>query len=403
MSILRYSRERLQAAHAEAERLRDLDFPYAHAEDGLVVICQKLKERIEVLETLSENSDPTVIRAACSETLLRIDQSLRLLGFILRSTDTRNSFEVCGPLLRLARQVLDNDTKLIVSSEWILSPHVFPMQVLPGFVLMGLPASESDNPLLTPLAGHELGHTVWQKESLENEFARRIRLALDSAAKSRAADYKHIFGDELGSLYFPDNIAPAYIAALKQAEESFCDFLGIRLFSEAYLHAFAYLLAPGHQGPRSPSYPNMRRRIANMALAASTLGVVVPTEFETWFADGQEPVDPKSKFLVALADEAAQGLVPDLIATARQISDRRSISVRKQEQIAMALTAFQMLTPACGIGDLTSLMNAGWQAYHDETVFRELNPSERHDVLRELLLKSVEILEIETLTQGTGT
>ena len=35
---------------------------------------------------------------------------------------------------------------------------------------------------------------------------------------------------------------------LRQAEESFCDFIGVRLFHLSYLDAFAYLLSPGTVG-----------------------------------------------------------------------------------------------------------------------------------------------------------
>ena len=42
---------------------------------------------------------------------------------------------------------------------------------MPGFVLIGLPAQESSNPLLMPLAGHEMGHIVWDAENYSKQLS----------------------------------------------------------------------------------------------------------------------------------------------------------------------------------------------------------------------------------------
>jgi len=70
-------------------------------------------------------------------------------------------------------------TKLIVSSEWEFSPFVYrSITGFPGFVLIGLPATESSNPLVIPLAGHELGHSVWERNKLAGYFNSRIRQSI---------------------------------------------------------------------------------------------------------------------------------------------------------------------------------------------------------------------------------
>ena len=167
MLVLDYARERVKSFLQEIVRLKDCDFPHPHSKAAVDLISQVIGQRAATLDGLSPANSPDVIKVACSEAFIQIYNYHPLLGFILRSTNIRNSFEVYKPLLNISRQILGTDTKLILSSEWEFSPFVFnPISDLPSFVLMGLPACESGNPLLTPLAGHELGHTTWQKQNL---------------------------------------------------------------------------------------------------------------------------------------------------------------------------------------------------------------------------------------------
>jgi hypothetical protein len=52
----------------------------------------------------------------------------------------------------------------------------------------------------------------------------------------------------------PDAIAASINYAVRQAEELFCDLFSYALFGESYLHAFAYILAPGG-GACDSNYP----------------------------------------------------------------------------------------------------------------------------------------------------
>src|SRR5439155_22334513 len=132
------------------------------------------ERKLQRLEAFAPGSDLSIISQECRVTLLALYQYLPLLGFILRSTNVRNAFEAFGPFLRLAGDVLEpgiersqRKTKLLLSSEWDYSPFTYPtIPDLPKFLFIGLPAPESANPLLIPLAGHELGHAVWSRYSL---------------------------------------------------------------------------------------------------------------------------------------------------------------------------------------------------------------------------------------------
>jgi len=404
MTPLQFSKERIRAILTEIAQLKDLDFPYRDSRDALEVLGQRLEQRFELLSSLSDRHDPSVVKAACSESLLEAFRHLPLLGFILRSTDVRNSFEVVGPLSRLARQMLGSDIKLVLSSEWQLSPHIiYKIQEIPHFALLGLPASESGNPLLIPLAGHEFGHTAWHQRSLHSVFSPLIQRSISETVKRRDADYASVFGGSTSDLFVTKNIAPAHTFAIKQTEETFCDCLGLRLFAEAYYFSFVYLLAPGVSVQRSSGYPTTRRRINNLKEAASKFSVALPSDLDDWFVDESEPTDAKLAFLLSLADHASQGLLDQIIAAVSDIATETAIPARSDEKIEKARQAFRIVTPSSGIGDLVNILNAGWQAYFDETLWADIGHMNKDETLRELLLKSIEILEIEQRLASTGT
>ena len=126
------------------------------------------KNKIDNLEGRS----PQLREALLREVNIVAINTTKILGIIVRSSSTRNAFEFYSSFLSLCRKALDENCKLILSSEWDYIPFTFPqnLQELPNFVIIGLPASESDNTLVFPVAGHELGHSIWLKEKLQSKF-----------------------------------------------------------------------------------------------------------------------------------------------------------------------------------------------------------------------------------------
>ena len=181
MPFLDYARKRLRAFLEEVDNLAEDEFPYRASKDLLDELSKLFRLKLTRLESLGPKSDPDTVKHACGLALGALFDYLPLLGFVRRSTNVRNAFEVFGPLLRLARDVLepsvpkpDRKARLVLSSEWDYSPFIYPdVPELPGFVLIGLPAPESSNPLLVPLAGHELGHSLWSKLDSQGSWNRK--------------------------------------------------------------------------------------------------------------------------------------------------------------------------------------------------------------------------------------
>jgi hypothetical protein len=421
MSLLDTARKRVQAVLDEINRIAQYEFPYKASGDALKKVEQVFTARLASLNALNDQSDPGVVRQTCSLGLRDITVYLPLLGFIVRSTNVRNSFEIFRPLLRMARAVLEpntpkgqpQQTQLVVSSEWQYSPFVFrEVPGLLGFVLIGLPAAESPNPLLVPLAGHELGHSVWASSNsgVRGTLAPAVVGEILTVIRGRWAEYGHAFPHV--------NITPAQLDqdlaaigtwmqaanwAFEQTEETFCDCLGIRLFGKAYLEAFGYLLAPVIPGHRTFGYPGMLARVGNMVTAAAAYGADVPASYQTQFdAEPLPAMPPQATFLLSVADQALTNLLDTIIREADRVVAASCIPQSDRGQVERIYARFKMVVPAERCLCLADILNAAWRAFRDST-FWQGDPQigdKKDDILKELVLKNIELFEIQQILES---
>src|SRR5208282_3438196 len=335
MKRLVFARNRLTAFQEELARLEHAEFPYPAAEAALQRIKEVFVKHSKMLDMLGEDSDPNTVNQVCRQQLTDLWDYLPFLGFILRATNVRNAFEIYTPLQRLAWRILGPKAQLLLSSEWDYSPFVYTQDpLLRDFVFIGIPAHESGNPLIAPLAGHEMGHALWA-EVVESSlwhpaFLTRLKESILNKIRARW-DVFHSLHQEIGSpndleteLFATAAWAPAFAWARRQSEEYFCDFVGLRLFGESFLFAFAHLLFPVLEGMRALHYPNMMRRVRFQLQAAHQFGINPPPDYEAWFKDRAEPSDDDrhEKFLVELADSAADDIAPGLIDHANALLRR---------------------------------------------------------------------------------
>ncbi|MEW6236898.1 MAG: hypothetical protein AB1656_16060 [Candidatus Omnitrophota bacterium] len=416
MSIIDHARKRIVAVLHEIERLKESDFPYSFSREAVALLQQTFNSQKSVLDKVFPDTTPSVAQIECGASLHLIFLYLPFLGFLLRSTNVRNGFETYFPLLRLARIILSSNTKLIISSEWDFSPFVYrSIPALPEFVLIGLPAHESGNPLLTPLAGHELGHSVWKTYNHSKQFEPIIdkHVVEELLTERHWNNYQKIYPGikkndiKAGTDLFTSNTwINAYNWALMQTEEIFCDIIGLRLFAESYLHAFAYLISPGRPGRRSLRYPNNRRRASLLMEAAKALDVEVEPNFASDFKDGDEPDEPATKLLVSIADDVSKALMPDLVKLTQNFADNKAVPKRDRDKVKNIRNEFQnWVAPTAKQASLSDILNAGWECALDENLWsnvHQIKPEDRNRVLRDLILKSMEVTEIyERLKQTT--
>jgi hypothetical protein len=178
------------------------------------------------------------------------------------------------------------------------------VSVLPDHVLIGMPSSESSNALILPLAGHELGHSIWRNEKLENQHAPQVRQQAKGEMKSQWQAFQRAFSehsnlkptdDELSNNMFLVHVQSDIVSlSLSQIEELFCDATGIHLFGGSYAFAFHYLLAPCLGGERPLEYPRLQTRAEFLAtLGKVDLKSLGFADYTSEFQDEQPSLAPR--------------------------------------------------------------------------------------------------------------
>lgn len=408
MRFVDYARLRYDAALREIERLKQSEFPYGHIRDALTQMEEFFHQQRNLLDKLTPKSTPAIAKNACSESLAHLFNYTPFLGFILRATNVRNAFEVYTPLLRLARQLLGHKTKLLLSSEWDYSPFVYiPQSLLRDFVLIGVPAYESSNPLLMALAGHELGHNVWSQQKFATKYDGELKNRIIDALSGPHWDDFVVYQPQAtpenlnSSMYVRQSWLPALMFAARQLEEVFCDVMGLCLFSEAFLHSFAYLLSPCTPGQRYPYYPTIKSRVKFLQKAAATFGVTASPDYSDLFSDAPASTPSVTDFLVKVADSVVEELLDDVIADVRTLTSAVGVPVRSAARTAEIRRDLEMVMPANGKQSLADILNAGWECSHNENLWQNLpqiRSTDRAGILNDLILKSLEVSEFYNRT-----
>ena len=189
---------------------------------------------------------------------------------------------------------------------------------------------------------------------------------------------------------------------MRQAEETYCDFIGLRIFGISYLYAFAYLLSPNIASERAEDYPNFRRRAENLAKAAKAFGVKVGTTYANLFEDLDTPdLTDGQKFMLSIADNALEEIVPDLINRANEAIENSGVTIAAESEAKRISERFQLVVPAENAKCLADILNAGWTAMRDANLWKDIpavnqgSKRNRDKVLKELILKNIEVFEIE--------
>jgi hypothetical protein len=361
--FLSYSKLRLKSFLEQAESVAESEFPYEDSKTALALVQTLFRQKLAQLEHFDEKSYEPVVKQECRLALEALHAYLPLLGFIVRSTNIRNAFEAFGPIRRLATSLLAQQedkelaptTHLLLSSEWDYSPFVYDaIPGLPDFLMIGLPAPESSNPLLLPLAGHELGHSLWKLNNLDTTLKPLVKEDVIKELRARRSDYNRLFGtkaspDEIiTNLLELENWAPAPEWAQDQAQETFCDFVGLLLFGSSFLDAFAYLLSPAF-GRRAQAYPPLKQRAANLAWAAAANAIEVPVAYVEMFdAEDSPMLSNKDRFLLLVADTTLNRLRDTLLEHARSLVDAAGLKLPSPEEVNGVYSSLERVVPAEG-------------------------------------------------------
>jgi hypothetical protein len=212
------------------------DFSYSDARDALDILKIRIQVRGGQIEE-SESFSTATRQALLREVNHLVSGITAIVGIITRSASVRNPFELYAPFLEICKSLVGHDARLILSSEWEYVPFTYPQSLaeLPQFIIIGLPAPESDNVLIFPAAGHELGHSIWSRHALTSHFGEQIEGRVNEAFRQHQTKfedaYPNLKGADLDQDMFVQNIkASIFSSAMSQAEETFSDFVGLLLF-----------------------------------------------------------------------------------------------------------------------------------------------------------------------------
>ncbi len=403
MTLYHNSKHKLRNILRTIDSLLDGDFPFDAGKRALLRLKNVFIEFEKKIDRAKRLSDEKTIEQLSSNINVKIIQVLPILGFILRSTNVRNAFELLDPLQSLADLTLQGNPELILSSEWDYVPFAYPQSLkdLRSFVLIGLPASEAASALLVPLAGHELGHAVWRNLGIEGSAHLTLQQKCQELYRNanNLQTFKRTFSeydpdDMVAKEILPETIARSVEYAVFQAEEIFCDLFAYAVFGEGYVHAFSYILAPGSSSNRRSKYPSYETRISTIRKVAEKEGITLPDTGELNFSSEIPLVNARDRFILRMAEESVAEVTNGLWSKIDQIIHEGNVCRPKKANALAHLKEFQIGIPAHRPECLGDIINAGWK-YYDEILNsrEEAKIPERLDCLNEMLLKSIEVLE----------
>ncbi len=375
------------------DKISESSFPHNDGKLALSFIREyfaieqrELLARIETIDDFSSELVKQLLPQARRSTSVYT----KALGMILRSTNLRNSFEIYHSLKKLSKAAVDSDVRLIVSSEWTFIPFTVPMNfvALPNFIFVGNPAAESNNLLVTPLSGHEIGHSVWKKQVEDTD----LLLQLTRSAKNILNQSYQDFGFSTQEEY-EEQETPLVDQILAKSEELFCDLVGLYIFGSAYIYAFEYYVAPG-QSYAMERYPSDQLRIKLMALFAKGNNISCD---ESLFADWKIPVeysDPKLRNF-SITDKVLEGVfeIISQSCTARLVE--RGIAKPDDSSIIAITQSFARGVPYEEKGKLSEVVNALWRLAIEREVWKEVDLKEMR-FYNQVALKTIEVQEFRS-------
>ena len=394
------AQRRLSAAAFKIEQfLQHLDkiaesgFPHDDGKTALADIRAVFVGLTQKQKGIPEGADPLITDQFFREVRDLVEIYTRVLGIILRSTNLRNNFEVYFPLKNLAKQFLGNGVRLLISSEWDFIPFTYPMNIedVPNLILVGSPATEAQNLLVTPLAGHEIGHSVWAQEGVRDRLDERFKEVVEAYFKRQPKKLVRAIKavPDLFQELYQEQVEDRLV---RKAEEAFCDLVGLRLFGAAYMYAFEYYMAPG-RAKVSPDYPSDSVRIEILRKCAKAYGVAVPADlFEGWKEPG---LQQGANALYDIADDVLLECIDDLSEIVVELFDKANVGQPRQEKIQIVEKSFKRYEPFGGEAWFSEIVNALWICAA-EMRLRDDVGAQKMLSLTEIALKSVEVSELQT-------
>jgi len=109
---------------------------------------------------------------------------------------------------------------------------------------------------------------------------------------------------------------------------------------------------------------------------------------------------PADSFRLKVADESIDGVIEELIVKADHFISQTDIEKPEPEEVSRIFGQFQLMVPAQHCRSFPDILNAAWRAYENEDLWVSMSDkarSQKEEILRDLVLKTVEIFEVEQI------
>jgi hypothetical protein len=199
----------------------------------------------------------------------------------------------------------------------------------------------------------------------------------------------------------------SYKLAQRQLEEVFCDYLGVYVFGQSFLHSFRYLVAPSLGYRRNLNYPKLHDRAKYMAEYGNKLGLPEITAYADAFSEQDHSLAPNEAFILEVTDEATKNLHDQLPAIVEQYRGKAESFKVGIGDVPAAKQSLLNLVPVVSTKFMTAVVNAAWEIRLDLDEWRILTDvedvarrrNEKLRILRDLVLKSFEVYEFRERIQ----
>jgi hypothetical protein len=378
-------------------------FPTSDSVTALTKIRDSVEDLLAEFEQVEDDVSNELFQQYCKSINSTIVEYLPHVGLLLRSGNVRNSFESYLPLKNLAAELIGQKIKLVMSSEWNFSPFidVRPTSALYEYSFIGFPASESENPLVLPLAGHEIGHAIWRRTNVGNSHAKAIERAIITEARENWQELEATYSlgisptEIANDLFAISLLKTSYEYAKRQIEELFCDVVGIFVFGESYLQAFRYLVAPAVSDHRSHYYPPMSIRVEFNADAFKTIFNKDVNWFKECFTRKTDTDQRAPDLLLRMADNVTKKYFENIVQAVLNYMPLRSIEKYNESEVDVIYESFKKVCPVNKKYSIASILGAAWKLrLNIESLETEVRGDHKVSVLCNLVLKSFEVWEL---------
>jgi len=374
------------------------DFPYRAPKEALIILKNEALNRVEDIKNVCSYSElEDDIKIEIGEFIKEVTE---YTGFLLRSTHVRNPIESYLGISKIAKDILGQDVNVVLSSEWRASPFHKPAKLdsLKRFVFIGMPVTESQNALLLPLSGHEIGHVIWnemENNKKLNNLKKNIKICINKREEDNLLTHLKV----------------EYIerCVYSRCKEVFCDFIGYRIFNIAFWHSFIYYTSTSSLlNSYSDIYPSFLKRLEYLKLYLSHIGDENINHIETHLyyekKKNQEESPWKTVFYKFL-DEILDEVVQDIIKVANKQKIHNYYNKQNIKKIKEWIS--RTMSPPNHEYNIVDIVNAGWEVFNDVDImwneyFQDDDYLEKYKTLNNILLKTMEVSDFIGLVETGG-